>query len=437
MKIVMLTNTYLPHVGGVANSVSSFVEAFRARGHRTVVIAPKFEGCEGDEEDVIRVPAIQHFNGSDFSYRLPAPWKLVPKLDALEPDVVHAHHPFLLGDTAVRIASFRGLPLVFTHHTMYERYTHYVPGDSGPMRNFVIRMATDFANLCDHIIAPSESIAEVLKERGVVTPISAIPTGIDVKKFAQGDGDAARRTHGVPEDAFVVGHVGRLAPEKNLAFLSEAVVKFLRRESAARFLLVGGGPMEAEIRRIFAGHGLEDRLHMMGPLRGQVLIDAYHAMDVFAFASETETQGMVVAEAMAAGLPVVGVDAPGVREVVKDRENGRLLPVADAEAFADAIEDLANRSPDDRERLKAAAQRTAEGVSLERCADRLLKVYQGAKRRVDAATDVDASPWAQGKRLIEAEWSLWTTRAGAAVETLTEQLAKPSGSVTHATAEPT
>src|SRR5512144_419241 len=123
MNILMVTNTFTPYVGGVANSVASFAAEYRRQGHRVLVVAPEFRDAPGGETDVIRVPAIQRFNGSDFSLRLPVPGFLFPALDRFRPDVVHSHHPYLLGDTALRIAAVRNAPLVFTHHSMYETFT--------------------------------------------------------------------------------------------------------------------------------------------------------------------------------------------------------------------------------------------------------------------------------------------------------------------------
>ncbi|MBS1220006.1 MAG: glycosyltransferase, partial [Proteobacteria bacterium] len=162
MNIVMLTNTFTPHVGGVARSVESFAEEYRKRGHRVLVVAPEFSDMPLEEVDVVRVPAIQNFNASDFSVALPVPSRLAETLDDFRPDIVHSQHPFLLGMTAVRIARYRQLPLVFTHHTLYEQYTHYVPGDSPALKRFVIELATRYANLCDQVFAPSESIRDLL-----------------------------------------------------------------------------------------------------------------------------------------------------------------------------------------------------------------------------------------------------------------------------------
>ncbi|HSG05034.1 MAG TPA: glycosyltransferase, partial [Nitrospiria bacterium] len=294
MKILMFTNTFPPHVGGVAHSVASFMEDYRRLGHRVLVVAPIFPGTPAKEKGIVRIPAIQNFNGSDFSVRLPIPSFLFPKLDGFEPDVIHSHHPFLLGDTALRVAAWKKAPLVFTHHTMYERYTHYVPGDSPQMKRFVKELSTGYANLSDAVIAPSESIAEILRGRGVETPITEIPTGVDLSEFEKGDGEGFRRRHGIPEDAFVVGHLGRLAPEKNLVFLARAMNRFLKRDPTAHAVIAGSGPIQEELKRIFAKGGNSGRCHLIGTVLPADRTHAYHAMNVFAFASQTETQGMVL-----------------------------------------------------------------------------------------------------------------------------------------------
>lgn len=161
---------------------------------------------------MLRVPAIQQFNGSDFSVRIPLPFYIDQQIDTFVADVVHSHHPFLLGDTAIRVARKRDLPLVFTHHTLYEQYTHCVPLDSDTLKDFVMRLATMYANHCKRIVAPSRSIALLLRDRGVRRPIEEIPTGVDISFFAGGNGKKFRRDANLLEDALVIGHVGRLAP---------------------------------------------------------------------------------------------------------------------------------------------------------------------------------------------------------------------------------
>ncbi|SEL68802.1 glycosyltransferase [Halomonas daqiaonensis] len=404
MNVLMFTNTYLPIVGGVSESVQRLKRQLLAAGHRVLVVAPRLEGQPREEHDVMRVMAVQHFNGSDFSLPVPIPGQLQEAIESFDPDIVHAHHPFLLGDTAARAAETYGLPLVFTHHTLYEQYTHYVPGDSPRMQRFAMALATQYTWLCDEVIAPSESIRDLLLGREANPRISVVPSGVDTVRFASGDGDNWRDRLGIPEAALVIGHLGRLALEKNLAFLAEAVAEALVRELGAHFLVVGEGEARSDIQALAEARGVAGRLHFTGRLQDQALIDAYHAMDVFAFASHSETQGMVVAEAMAAGLPVVAIDAPGVREVVVDGRNGRLLAEDDVDAMAEALVALADY--DVRLPLAEAALETAADYDEARCSERCLAVYRRAIARGGPFTHADEGGWERVRYRLGAEWQM-------------------------------
>lgn len=420
MNICMMTNTYLPHVGGVARSVSSFAEEYLALGNDVLVVAPIFEGKplpKRAEAIVDRVPAIQNFNGSDFSVRLPVATVWSKRLDAFTADIVHAHHPFLLGDTALRVAAKKNVPVIFTHHTKYEDYTHYVPFDSPVLREFAAQLSTDFSNLCDGVIAPSESIAELIKQRGVTVPIKVVPSGIDTAAFASGNRERFRKKHRLADDVFVVGHVGRLAPEKNLEYLAKAVALFCAKTPRAVFAVVGAGPAENILTETFAKHGIPGRLLPLGKLSGPSLHAAYRGMDCFAFASKSETQGMVLAEAMAAGLPVVALDASGVREVVRNRSNGYMLAEDESPArFAAALARLAS-SPERREKFACAARDTAEEFSKRKCADTALEFYGEilkATRRERLLTWLN--PWGTLLERLSVEWNLLAEKTHAMVE---------------------
>jgi 1,2-diacylglycerol 3-alpha-glucosyltransferase len=406
MNIVMLTNTFTPHVGGVARSVEAFTAEYRRRGHHVLVVAPEFPGMPKDEIDVVRIPAIQNFNGSDFSVVLPVSGLLTGVLDEFAPDIIHAHHPYLLGVTALRIARFRNRPLVFTHHTLYEEYTHYVPGDAPKLRCFIIEAAIRYANLSDQVFVPSESIVTLLCERGVETPITVVPTGVQAEDFAQGNGERFRGAMGIPGDAFVVGHLGRLAPEKNLEFLAEAAADFLKTTSHAHFLVIGTGPSEITIRGIFTREGLDARLHIAGVLEHEQLADALHAMNLFAFASKSETQGMVLTEAMAAGLPVVALDAPGVREVVSDFSNGRLLHEESTRDFVSAMQWVAGLPAEQYRKLKRAALDTAEAFSMSHSADKALACYANLRDQVSLDRSEQEEHWHHLRDLIKVEWEI-------------------------------
>lgn len=414
MKICMMTNTYLPHVGGVARSVSTFAEEFLRLGHEVLVVAPTFEGKPlpaRSEAIVERVPALENFNGSEFSVRLPLAAGLSERLEAFQADIIHAHHPFLLGDTALRVAMNKNVPIVFTHHTRYEDYTHYMPFAEEALKQVAKELPTHFANLCAGVIAPSESLARLIRRRGVTTPMTVVPTGIDVAAFASADGRPFREKLHIPGDAVVVGHVGRLAQEKNLGYLGEAVALLLARAPKARFLVVGDGPARDELHATFEKHGVADRLIFAGKRTGKALRSAYRAMDVFVFASKSETQGMVVAEAMAAGLPVVALNAPGVREVVRDGENGCLLPSdSSPEAFAEAAQRLVGDAAL-RKRFSEGAHAGAARFSRAHCAARLIAFYEEIRRATRAQrAENDLHPWNAIIQRLGLEWDLISTR---------------------------
>jgi glycosyltransferase involved in cell wall biosynthesis len=428
MNICMFTNTYLPHVGGVARSVAFFTEDLRKRGHRVLVVAPTFPNDDEvptEEKGVLRVPAIQNFNGSDFSVRIPLPFIINEKIDEFKPEVIHSHHPFLLGYSAVRTAFRRKLPLVFTHHTLYEEYTHYVSSDSKVMKLLAVHLSTEYANLCTRVVAPSESISDLITNRGVNPPITVIPTGVDIDYFRSGNGGDFRRLHDIPMDVPVIGHLGRLAAEKNLEYLCEAVLKALKKIPAeARFLVVGAGPSESLIREMFNKKALEDRLIMAGKLSGPDLADAYKAMDLFVFSSKSETQGMVLVEAMAAGIPVIALDASGTREVVEDNQNGRLLPEnTSSQVFAETIIDFFERARVADSWCKAADD-TARKFSRDVSAEKLIRIYQSVREEKlqEQITEKDAfDPWDKLLISLKTEWEIISEKAKVIIQTVQEQ----------------
>jgi glycosyltransferase involved in cell wall biosynthesis len=392
MRICHFTNTFLPHVGGVARAVQTLLEDQRRARHRVLVVAPEFADGPAPrsvERSVARIPALTGFNATDFSVRLPFAAMLSERLAKFRADIVHAHHPFLLGDTALREAASRQVPVVFTHHTLYERYTHYLPIESETLGDFAAEVATRFANRCAAVVAPSESVRDLILSRGVTVPVHAIPTGIDTALLATGRGARARKRFRLPADAPVVGHLGRLAAEKNLSYLAQAIGLALQQTPAARALVVGDGPARADMEKTFADLGVAERVVFAGKLSGAPLRDACAAMDLFAFSSTSETQGLVLAEAMACGSPVVALDASGVREVLRDHQNGRLLPEdSPPDLFARTLAQTL-RQPDLLARWSEAARATAAELDRAKTSARLLALYQQliAERRAADSGD--------------------------------------------------
>lgn len=408
MKIVMFTNTFTPHIGGVANSVSWLAESLRGLGHSVLVVAPDYVDHLENEAGVVRVPAITHFWGSDFSVPIPFGHSLDEELDVFSPDIVHSHHPFLLGDTALRLAASRELPVVFTYHTRYELYGHYAVHETGEsLSRLIVSLTIGYCNLCDGIIAPSRSIAQFLADHRVLPPVTVIPTGIDLKLFGGGDGRRCRSRLSIPPDAFVVGHVGRLAPEKNLGHLIQAVRSFLIAHQGAHFMVAGQGEMSEPLRAAMTEAGLSPQLHMLGSIIGGELADTYAAMDVFAFSSRSETQGLVLAEAMAAGVPVVAIDAPGAREIVADGRNGRLLPDSSSTVdFAAALAWTAQRPESRRQSLRKAARESAKGFSRSKTTEQTVMLYRTLLERGLNGSDRDPARLRAMARALRQEWRI-------------------------------
>ena len=401
----MFTNTFAPMIGGVERAIANAHEDLNAAGHFCRVITPVFKGAEHSGGGVLRMPALTGIGQKEFSIPLPATSRLEDWMEAIEPTVVHSHQPFLLGDTAWRVARLRRIPLVFTHHTLYERYAHYLRMDEERARRLVIEMTTRYANRCDLVIAPTESIRTLLLEREVTVPIVVAPSGIDWHLFAKGSRMAGRAALGLTVDDRVIGHVGRLTPEKNLKFLIEAIIGALRLQPQLKLVLIGEGECLELTRRRFAEAGLAQQLVAPGILTGAPLVDAYAAMDVFAFASRTDTQGLVLAEAMAASLPVVALDAPGARECVLDEVNGRLLPASTSETdFARCLAEILQDSARLR-RWAANAQQHSRQFSRRHCLARLLAVYHQAVSDYTGDVSVGDARWDQLAERFDVEWT--------------------------------
>ncbi len=417
MNILMMSNTYAPIVGGIERSIQSFAEEFRKRGHDVRIVTSEYEGRPEHEDYVIRIPALKKVFHTDFSINLPIPGVISNLMEQYKPDLVHSHHPFFVGDLALRLCGQYGLPHVYTYHTMFEWYTAMLGTDSEAVQRFLVALATGYCNLADQVFVPSESVAGILEERKVETPIAVVPTGVNTAHFASGNGEDMRRYFGIPTAAFVAGHLGRLSPEKNLNFLAESMAQFLVDNPEAHFMVIGTGPSEDSVKELMREKGVDARVHFTGLLKGADLVNAYHAMDVFVFASKSETQGLVVTEAMAAGLYVVALDAPGVREVVRDKENGRLLMEEDTSAFAQAVTECMQMERGAREPFLKAARATAEEFSVSNCATRALAVYEkarGAKLRSNAAE----TEWPKLIERLKTEWGMLKNMgraAGAAV----------------------
>jgi glycosyltransferase involved in cell wall biosynthesis len=335
LRVGLFTNNYLPFRGGVTTAVETLRAGLARAGHDVWVFAPGARGALADPPRVFRYPSVPAPTYPGFSLAWPYSRHLARRARALDLDVVHAQHPFLLGITARRLARRIRRPLVFTYHTRYEKYAHYVPLPRRLVAAVAVRLACRFANSADLVVAPSERMAAALAAGGVTAPLAVIPTGVPLDLFSPGDRAEARRALGLAEADELCLYVGRLDREKSVERVIDAFASIASAVSNSRLFLVGQGSHAAALRRRAEGSAAGARIHFAGGMAREALPAFYRAADLFLFASETETQGLVLAEAHACGLPAVAVRAPGVDEVVRDGESG-LLTKSDARELADA-----------------------------------------------------------------------------------------------------
>jgi 1,2-diacylglycerol 3-alpha-glucosyltransferase len=377
VRIGLFTNNYLPFCGGVTISVETLRRGLQARGHEVWTFAPRFPGVTDADPRIVRFPSVPAATYPEFALAIPWAPHVRRQVRGLDLDVFHAHHPFLLGPVARRLARRQRRPLVFTYHTRYEKYAHYVPLRRALVEAAALRLSSRFAGRADAVIAPSALIRDQLRARGVTVPIAVVPTGVDLVRFRPTSRAAARRALGLPPSDPLVLYVGRLDREKSVDRVLLAFDRLAGTLGRAHLWLVGQGKEAEALRRMTTQLATGDRVHFAGVRSHEGLAAWYQAADLFLFASETETQGLVLAEAAACGLPAVAVSAPGCDEVVRDGETGLLTkpePLALAEGAIGLL-------LDGERRAHMAARARAVAVTefdVRRQIDRTLAVYAAA-----------------------------------------------------------
>lgn len=382
MRIAHFTNTYKPNINGVARSVSTFRDALTRLGHHVFVFAQQSpRHYEETEPYIFRYPAM---NVPQFNYSITMPHsRTVNKiLPSLKLHVIHSNHPLLLGDVAANRADKLGLPLVFTFHTRYVEYideyaTTYVPFSQAFVEGIVVDGLVRYLNRCQHIITPSDSIKQNLADfAGLTNRVTTIPTGIDLAPYQQADGRAIRQQYQWGQTEKVLVSIGRLAEEKNFQTLLAAVAQVMHQRDEVRLILVGDGPQRAELEQYCQEAGIGCRVKFTGRVPFDQVPTFLKAADLFCFASITETQGLVTMEALAAGLPVVAVDASGTRDAIETGQEG-LLTDNDSAALGQAISRvLADESLYNR--LKTGALKKAASFDMLVQARKMVTVYEQA-----------------------------------------------------------
>jgi len=381
LKIGIFTDSYSPYTSGVVRSIETFSEELQAQGHETFIFAPAYPNCGHSERGVFRFSSIPAPTNSDFTLALPFSFRLRPLLKKLGLDIIHVHSPFMMGRLGARWAKKLNLPLVFTFHTLYDQYVHYVPFGQNLTREITKKFCTEFCNNCDLVIVPTGVITRHLKSWGVATQIRAIPTGIKLEDFRKDQKDWLQKKFNISPASRIIMSVGRLGKEKNFIFIINSFKKIVNLFPDTRLVLVGNGPEKETLIKQCQNLGIADQVIFTGTLTGEETALAYNSAHIFAFASVTETQGLVIGEAKTAGLPVVAVRAFGVSEMVEDGIDGFLTDL-NLDRFVGKIIDLL----EDKNLLYSMghnAELNAEKISAFNCTNRLLDSYYGILRDKD------------------------------------------------------
>jgi 1,2-diacylglycerol 3-alpha-glucosyltransferase len=379
MRIGMMTDTYKPYVSGVTNYIDLNKSILEEAGHEVYVFT--FGELEYQEDDprVIRTPGMQV---GDTGFYLSLRYKTQAKKLLQTMDVVHVHHPFLSGRLALRYCRTRQIPVIYTNHTRYDLYAHaripIIPEEVA--QSMLQAYMPHFCDAVDLVISPSEGMKKVLREFKVESHIEVVPNGVDLKRFYTAK-SLSRADFGYTEKDILLVYAGRIAPEKNLEFLLQSFAGVSHVVPNVHLLIMGSGQKEHEDATMPLPEklGIKDRVRFFGMIPYEELPSYLAMCDAFVTASVTEVHPLSVIEAMATGLPIMGIDSPGVGDSVDDGETGLLAATADIAAFTAKLTQLCLNNTL-RKKMGLAAREASKQYDIKRTAKIMLKHYDRLKK---------------------------------------------------------
>jgi 1,2-diacylglycerol 3-alpha-glucosyltransferase len=380
MRIGFVADTYKPYTSGVTHYIALNKQALEAMGQQVSVFAFGNPSYDPGELNVFPSSGLTLPNGYSFGLRFsPSAEKAMQQMD-----ILHSNHPFVSGAAALKIARRGNIPIVFTNHTRYDLYMRaylpFIPPRLG--RAYLKSVLPRYFQAVDRAIAPSAGLAKVLRGLNVKTPLEVIPNGVDLRPFQSGDRAQGRARLDARSEELLLVFVGRLTKEKNVRFLVQSFAQVAAECPNARLVLVGGGNQQFNLLRLARQAGIAERIHITGALPYADIPDLLAAGDVFVTASVSEVHPLTVIEALAAGMPVVGIHSPGVSDTIRSGVNG-LLAENNLESFSACLKQLA-LSPETRAAMSQGARESAQEYAIQRTAGLLLDLYQRvlAERRL-------------------------------------------------------
>lgn len=379
MNILFLSDVYFPRINGVSTSIHTLRAQLAEMGHQVQLVAPDYYSPSEDESWITRVPArYLPFDPEDRLMRYGQALAYCSSRLHHDFDLIHVHTPFAAHYLGLRLAKRLGVPCVETYHTFFEDYLHhYLPILPKPLLRLAARsLSRRQCNAMDAVVAPSQPMLDALHGYGVKAPAEVIPTGLEEHSFIPGDGVGFRQRYDIPLERPMLLFVGRVAHEKNIGFLLRMTARLKQSCPEALLVIAGEGPALGAVRREADALGLQQNIRFLGYLdRNTELNHCYRAADVFVFSSLTETQGLVLLEAMAQGVPVVAIAEMGTQSILREGEGALVAPL-DEDAFASRVKQLLV-DPALRTRLGEAARTYARQWSAASMAERMVEFYRG------------------------------------------------------------
>lgn len=358
MKIGIFTNAYKPTISGVVNAVTLLKQGFVELGADPQVFAPRFPGYKKEEERVHRFPSVNLFPKTNFPLAIPFSPRLYKFIEQSRFAVLHAHHPYLLGQLAASYARKSRIPLVYTFHTQFEQYTHYIPLLPREMAKKITRdSVVGYLKNCDLILCPAKSVLSILNGYGVGDKVKIVPNPVDLSVFSGKDGEIVRKKFNVAPEEKLLVFVGRLGQEKNLENLFKVFARIREQVPQSRLMIVGEGPDEENLRLKAKNYFSNGEILFSGRVEFQDIPPYYAASDLYVMTSTTEVKPLALLEAMASRLPVVAFAAHGASDTVTHGKDGFLIEGGEAEFVKTAAELL--KAP---ERLKEFGENAREAA---------------------------------------------------------------------------
>lgn len=379
MRIAIFTNCYHPLVNGVVGAVSLLRKGFLELGHQVDIFAPQFDDYVDEEPGIYRYPAVDLTRKVKYPVAIPYSPRISKVLKNLDFDIIHSHHPFVLGPLALKLARSRKKPIVYTFHTQYDQYTHYVPLPAALVKWFSKNQVRRFAQSVDQITTPADTARQILLEYGVTNDIKVIPNPTDLTRFQAANGAWVKKEYGLSKEKVII-NIGRVAPEKNLGLLLQSFRVILSQApEPVKLMIVGDGPALQGLKQQASELGIAEQVIFTGMVDPKLVPDYLAAADLFVMTSKTEVKPLAQLEALAAGVPIVAVAAAGANDTITNGGNG-LLVAENTEAISGGVLDLAFK-PERLAAFKREALLTAERYSHIRIAEEYLRLFNEVLQR--------------------------------------------------------